>query len=110
LSSNKHQVVKTNQIERHSKSLILVRTMIQQCSQSTFYSAFLTYDQSHSTSNQRPGSASSQAPSAGLEVVGVDVNLDMDVDEVAVPLAVPEESGEALEGSIVVFPSQDGCI
>jgi hypothetical protein len=31
------------------------------------------------------------------------MNLDMDVHEVAVSLAVPEEAGEALEGSIVVF-------
>lgn len=31
------------------------------------------------------------------------MNLDMDVDEVTVSLAVPEEAGEALEGSIVVF-------
>lgn len=33
-------------------------------------------------------------PSAALEVV----NVDEDVDEVAVPLAVSEEGGEALEG------------
>lgn len=42
-------------------------------------------------------------PSAALEVV------DVDVDEVVVPLAVPEEAGEALEGSIVVFEMDVGA-
>lgn len=33
----------------------------------------------------------------------------MDVDEVVVPVAIPEEAGEALEGSIVVFEMDVGA-